>query len=301
MSDTRRAEKARSHRGQQKLRFEAAIDNIAEGLSMFDANEDLVVCNDRYASMYELPEELTRPGTPHRSIVAYRLEHGMRPAFGAEGFLDRHYALMAEKKPGVETVTLRSGRIIRIRHQPMKDGGWVATHQDITAEIRQAKELEEQNLRFEAALNNMTQGLCMFDRDKRLVVSNRRYAEMYRIPWQEVKAGMSLVDVLRQRLEAGNHPIGGDDAFVATRLAEVDKKDEAATTIVEMTDGRTICMVRQPLADGGWVATHQDITEQRKTQARVQHLARHDALTDLSNRILFQEHLEEVAARVRRG
>src|SRR5258708_28723904 len=108
MSDTRPAEKARSRRGQQKLRFEAAIDNIAEGLSMFDANENLVVCNDRYASMYELPKELTRPGTPHPKIVEYRLEHGMRPAFGAEGFLYRHQVLLGEKKPGVETVTLRS-------------------------------------------------------------------------------------------------------------------------------------------------------------------------------------------------
>src|ERR1700730_5546833 len=113
MSATRPVEKVHSRRGQQKLRFEAAIDNIAEGLSMFDANENLVVCNDRYASMCELPEELTRPATPLRSIVDYRLEHGMRPAFGSEGCLDRHQVLMAEKKPGVETVTLRSGRIIR--------------------------------------------------------------------------------------------------------------------------------------------------------------------------------------------
>src|ERR1700737_3489271 len=239
MSATRPVEKVHSRRGQQKIRFEAAIDNIAEGLSMFDADENLVVCNDRYASMYELPAELTTPGTPHRSIVEYRLEHGMRPAFGAEGFLDRHQVLMDEKKPGVETVTLRSGKIIRIRHQPMKDGGWVATHQDITAEIKQAKELEEQNLRFEAALNNMTQGLCMFDRDKRLVVSNRRYAEMYRIPWQEVKSGMSLYDILRQRLEAGNHPIGGGDAFVASRLVVV-AESKATTFVVEMMDGRVI-------------------------------------------------------------
>ena len=80
---------------------------------------------------------------------------------------------------------------------------------DITQDIRRAKEKELQNFRFEAALNNMTQGLCMFDRDKRLVVSNRQYAEMYGISPEDVRPGMPLEDVLRQRLEAGNEPIGG--------------------------------------------------------------------------------------------
>jgi diguanylate cyclase (GGDEF)-like protein len=224
----------------------------------------------------------------------------MHPVGGAAGFLERQQALMRDHRPNVETVELRNGKIISIGHQPMSDGGWVATHHDITADVRHANELRLQNLRFDAALNNMTQGLCMFDRDKRLVVSNRRYAEMYRIRPDQVKPGTRLDEVLRQRVDAGNVPIGGGDAFVTNRLAVVPE-GEAADFVVEMTDGRVISVRHQPLADGGWVATHEDITEQRRNEARIQHLARHDALTDLPNRVLFREHLEQVSTRSRGG
>jgi len=297
MSRAPSAAKTAKPRQQQKLRFEAAVRNISEGLCMFDAERKLVICNERYASIYKLPPELTRAGVPHHRIVNYRLERGMQPV-GSEGFLARHEELLREGKPGVVRVTLGNGRIIEIRHQPMADGGWVSTHRDITEEIARAKELELQNFLFESALNNMTQGLCMFDSDKRLVVSNRRYAEMYNIPPDKVKPGMTLAEILRQRLEAGNVPVEGINVFVDKR----PKLDAGQCAFdVEMTDGRIISILHQAWGDDGWVATHEDITEQRRNQARIRHMAGHDPLTDLPNRILFQDHLEQVKARVGGG
>ena len=179
-------------------------------------------------------------------------------------------------------------------------GGWVATHSDITDEMARERELELQSFRFSAALENMSHGLCMFDADRRLIVSNRRYAEMYRIPPERVTPGMSLADVLQQRLEAGNAPVGGKDVFVSNRLAIVAENEPCAFD-VEMMDGRTIFVRHQPTADGGWVATHEDMTEQRQQLARIKYLAAHDPLTDLPNRNLFETQLDHLETRIRRG
>jgi diguanylate cyclase (GGDEF)-like protein len=281
------------------IRFEAALRNISEGLSMFDAARKLVICNERYASIYELPAELTKAGTPHASIVEYRIEHGMQP-LGTENFLENHEVLLREGKAATVTVTLGNGRVISIRHRPIAGGGWVATHQDVTGEISREKELQLQSFRLEAALDNMTQGLCMFGSDSRLIVSNRRYAEMYKIPVERVRPGMELAELLSQRVDAGNMPVEGMNAFLAKRL-DMGAENESCAFDVEMIDGRVISVRHQSMIDGGWVATHEDITEQRRQLARLKHLAGHDALTDLPNRILFQRHLEQVVTRVQRG
>jgi diguanylate cyclase (GGDEF)-like protein len=299
MSRSPREAKAIRLRRQQKLRLEAALSNMSEGLCMFDADQRLVMCNERYASIYDLPPELTKPGVEHSRIVDYRLARGMR-SFDGESFIARHHALMSAKKASAEMVELASGRIIAIRHQPMADGGWVATHSDITEDVATAREIETQNRLFSSALDTMRQGLCMFDRDRRLVVSNRAYARMYRIAPEEVRPGMTLEEILRQRAENGNIPVEGMNVFIDKRV-KLAGPNSAAVFEVEMTDGRVILVQHQPNGDGGWVATHEDITEQKSNQARIRHLASHDGLTDLPNRTLYQDHLEQVSARVEGG
>ena len=81
----------------------------------------------------------------------------------------------------------------------MKDGGWVATHEDITEKqraeamlIANSAELKRANERFDVAISNMSQGLCLFDADKNLVISNRRYQEMYGLPDELVMPGTPL-------------------------------------------------------------------------------------------------------------
>ena len=283
----------------QFARLEAAVSNMAEGISMFDGESRLVISNKLYAEIYELPAELTRAGTLHRDIVAYRLNHGMEPFSGGD-FMKRHQELLSETKASVETVKLRNGRIVMIRHQTLAIGGWVATHLDITEQEMRKKELHEQNVRFDLAINNMQQGLCMYDADRRLIVSNRRYAEMYRIPADKIVPGMLLEEVLALRLSYGNRPAEGGAAYLANGKELLDNAGVEAD-IVEFDDGRVISILHRPIPDGGKVSTHQDITEQRRNEARIRHLARHDALTDLLNRSAFQDHLNTIPPRIKRG
>jgi diguanylate cyclase (GGDEF)-like protein len=162
------------------------------------------------------------------------------------------------------------------------------------------REITGQNERFTVALDNMSQGLCMFGTDKRLVVCNTRYLEMYGLPESLGQAGTHFRDILEHRVAQGVY--GGDDpeAYVQERLDAV-AEGVASTKIHQLTTGRTIAIVHQPMADGGWVATHEDITELQRVEARMAHMALHDALTDLPNRVLLRERIVDALQRGRRG
>lgn len=159
------------------------------------------------------------------------------------------------------------------------------------------QELRTQNTRFETAINNMTQGLAMFDADRKLIVCNKRYAEIYTIPSELIRNGTTAEQILHYRLEQGLYK---DRSFGS--LAERASKERTAhVNQIELADGRTIIVSHQPMLEGGWVSTHEDVTERRRADAQIEHMARHDALTDLPNRALFRERLEGALARTQRG
>jgi diguanylate cyclase (GGDEF)-like protein len=159
-----------------------------------------------------------------------------------------------------------------------------------------SQELEAVNLRLDAALNNMSQGLCMFDKDEKLVVCNERYTRMYGLPDNIARSGCTVRDLIERRAAAGT--FSGDAEQYLARLREQIAQGRRSYITNELGDGRTIAVLNQPMIDGGWVATHEDITERQRSEARIAHMARHDALTDLANRVLFRERMDDVLARL---
>jgi diguanylate cyclase (GGDEF)-like protein len=158
-------------------------------------------------------------------------------------------------------------------------------------------------MQFDAALTNMTQGLCMFDGQKRLVVWNDRYAELYQLSPDLLKVGTPHDTIIADRISRGI--LKGETSGFATR-AKIDAlgqlpKDATSSRIDEFADGRLMLVTRQPTPDGGWLATHEDITERRRAEAEIVHLARHDVLTGLANRAEFNARLEEATKRLQRN
>jgi PAS domain-containing protein len=138
-----------------------------------------------------------------------------------------------------------------------------------------AAELEAMNVRFDAALNNMSQGLCMFDAEQKVVVSNARYGEIYHLGPDQIKPGTSLRQILEYRREKGAH---------FTVAPEIYLKDnvKAAKEVQELADGRVVAIARHMMPDGGWITTHEDITERARNEKRIAFLAQHDLLTGLA-------------------
>jgi diguanylate cyclase (GGDEF)-like protein/PAS domain S-box-containing protein len=137
-----------------------------------------------------------------------------------------------------------------------------------TSAWRIRQELGEQNLRLDIALNNMNQGLCMFDAQNRLVVWNERYRQMYKIDPRRIWRGCMVRDLLDARIKASTFPL--DPEQYDRDLCEALKQGEAFTLNVELEDGRTIAVVNQPMQGGGWVATHEDITERKSSERELE-------------------------------
>ncbi len=177
----------------------------------------------------------------------------------------------------------------------------VAVFRDNVASLhRRENELQCTNLRFTAALENMSQGLAMYDADERLAVSNRRFCDITGLPPEQITAGMTYREVIGLCASAGHFPGRTADQAYAERCDHIAWIG-AATHDGQPTGGRAVAVRYEPMVGGGWVSTFEDVTERRANEARIMHMAHHDALTDLPNRVLFREHMERVLPRVRRG
>jgi diguanylate cyclase (GGDEF)-like protein len=162
--------------------------------------------------------------------------------------------------------------------------------QQLQVHRRSTRVLEKQKLQLDAAINNMPQGLVMLDATERLILCNDRYIEMYGLSRGVVKPGCTLSELLEHRGATGGSPkeLKQYRAELLAQLATV----KGTIRIVETTDDRKISISNQPMPDGGWVITHDDITQQRKAEAKLSHMATHDALTDLPNRASLRQQME---------
>ena len=281
------------------LLLHTALKNMAHGLCMFDRNQQLVVCNERYGQMYGLTPDQTKPGATLYSILQARVSAGVSPG-DAEQYIRTRLEEVVKGNAYYAENELSDGRVYAVSHQPMPNGGWVAIHQDITehkkterALLESTAALTSSNARFAAALQNMSHGLCMIDSSQKLLVANDRYRQIYNLPKELVQPGTTLCEILEFRAGSGNYIGPAPTEYIAAQLNN-------PTHIEKLGNGRVIQILRHAMADGCWLTMHEDITERWRNETRVSFLAHHDALTGLANRPALAEKIEDACARFRR-
>ena len=134
----------------------------------------------------------------------------------------------------------------------------------LAAAIGITRRMHVDNRRMRVAINNMSQGLCMFDRNERLVVCNRRYMELYQLPDEVVTPGRTLASLLEYRISTGSFSRDPDE--YRQGLVAAMAQGKTTTAEVKSDSGRVVAVINRPMADGGWVATHEDITERRSAE-----------------------------------
>ncbi len=169
--------------------------------------------------------------------------------------------------------------------------------------IREAKlahakaALEQTNLWFHSALEHMSQGLAMFDAQQRLIICNQQYPKIYRLASEQVRQGTTCDQLFGYRRTNG---LFADDEIEKARREGAPAAD-FAVRLKELRDGRSVLVSSRRLASGGWVETHEDVTERQRAATQIARMARHDALTGLANRTLFLEESKAAAAALERN
>lgn len=282
----------------QTERSQHALAHMSHGLIMYDADGRVVVCNERFLQFYDLDPNVVKPGLSHGAAIDHWLSRGNRADLPGDEFRDARMNDVRSRSPKTVLVTRYDGRRVQAVSRFMPDGGWVTVHEDVTERLQHEETLKQQNLmldeqyrRFDAALNNMSQGLCMLDASLHVIVCNRRYIEMYGLSPDIVKPGVSMREIMEHSCDLGIHP----NTTAAKLFADyVERLREGEHTLHRhLSDGRIIKLNHKRMEHGGWVVTYEDVTERHKAQARVAHMARHDSLTDLPNRTLFREKMGE--------
>jgi diguanylate cyclase (GGDEF)-like protein len=277
------------------------IEAMPAGLIIYDSEDRYVLCNERFEAMYPSTADVRVPGMSFEAILRAGLKRGVYDeALGREEawIAER---LAAHRQPySVYEQKHANGRWLRIEDCHTPNGGHIGIRIDVTEQKQREEQLRLENLKLDAALQNMSQGLVMFDRDGKLIVCNQKYAELYRLPPELIRSGVSHKQILEHRIGSGIVAESNSVRFVKDRtVAGVPKSP--AETVLELADGRTLLVALRPLQNGGWVSTHEDITSRREAEAQIAHMAHHDALTNLPNRTLLRQRLETALAQAQRG
>ncbi len=251
-----------------KTRMMQALDIMADGFVLYDSHDRIVAFNHRFVELNSHVASFIMPGALFETTLVEAIRcasfnmDGMSPEDFIKLQLKRH------RNPGEpHELQLANGRWLLVSEKRTDDGGTVGLHSDIT-ELKQrevriqeiSRELSVRNAHFQSALDNMIQGLCMFDADQKLIVCNHRYLDMYGFSPEVVKPGIALRDIMEYSISLGNYTKEEAERALSER-PDPNKLRERTTIKQYLRDGRVIAVMNEPMANNGSIATYQDITE----------------------------------------
>jgi diguanylate cyclase (GGDEF)-like protein/PAS domain S-box-containing protein len=280
-------------RREQQLEF--AINNVSQGVVVFDADGTVVLCNQRYRDIYELSPDVVKPGCTVEDLLRHSNDVAPLTKRPEEITRDLREAL-AKGETLTRLIERRNGSVTYAISRPIPGGGWVALHQDVTdrrnaERAAQTAERAAQTAesaatlaeaaaqvaheRLLAAFDVVPEGLALFDSDDRLVLWNRRLTELYP-KTTNFRVGTRFEDVIRNGLAHGQYPDarGREEEFLAER---VNLHNRLRSTIEHQLDGqRWVRAEEQRTAEGGTIHVRVDITDLKNREASFRLLFEHN-------------------------
>ncbi|MFB9270188.1 EAL domain-containing protein [Bradyrhizobium erythrophlei] len=266
-----------SQRQSAQARLSDALESSREGVVLLDADGQIALANSRASEFIRHSPQLVYADSAAELATAD-----------------------ADVDESASEARLADGRWLRVSRSQTQEGGVILVYSDITTLKQQKAELHATNLRLDAALTHMSQGLCLYDGEGRLQVINRRFCEIFNISPELVAPGMTLEDLLMLSIAAGNHGKQTVIDLLVERARSISR-EEGGNYLQHLSDGRIVSIAQRSTSDGGWLVTCEDVTEQQRAESQIAFMARHDALTRLPNRTLLAERIEQAVAQAGRG
>jgi diguanylate cyclase (GGDEF)-like protein/PAS domain S-box-containing protein len=273
---------------EQNFRLDGALNNMNQGLCMFDAQNRLLVWNERYREMYDIDPRNIWRGCTIRDLLDARIAAGTFPLDPGRYDADLRDSLK-QGKAFTLNIELQDGRTIAVVNQPMKGGGWVATHEDMTERNRADRELERTRSFLDTIIENVPSPIVVKDiPDLRYLLINRA-AERYLGIDRAVLLGKTAADVMPEATAAAIE-VEDRKLLASGKIGFVD--EHAVVTPGNGT--RVVTVTRLPVRGPGGqpqylISVINDLTERKHHEQRIEHMARHDTLTDLPNRAAFND------------
>ena len=285
---------------QEKSWLNTALDNMTQGLILFDASECMVFCNQRYIDMFGLSRDIVKPGCHFSDILQHRKETG-----SLMEDVDESCAVIradvARGRVNYNILESADGRAVKIVMRPLAPGGWVATMEDVT-ERRNLEQERDRNYAFLLQIiDHIPSQITVKEaRDRRYLLVNRVAETQFGLKRAQI-VGKTAVDVF-SKAEAD---------FIAAKDNETLQSDDGLFLDEHPWESRGVgkrfitsrrIWIKDQSGEGRYIINVvDDVTDRRRADEKIAHLAHYDALTDLPNRVLFREQVERELQRISRG
>ncbi|NVK18726.1 MAG: PAS-domain containing protein [Methylocystaceae bacterium] len=285
-------------------RLQTIVENLPSGVTLFNENLQMLICNDRFKELLQFPEEMFLNHLPDmKQLVDYNARRGeYGPGIPEEKIAET----LAKAKMRDDHVFERvrpDGTILEIRGKWLKDA-FVTTYTDITERKKAEEEAKRNATYLQALLQNLDQGVTVIDENLNIIFWNKAFFTLLEFPEHLIKPVMSYEDLLRFNAERGEYGPGDPEQQVKMRL-QASLKFEPHHFERQRPNGRTLEVTGKPLKiDGksvGFITTYVDITEHKRMAARLRKMANTDVLTELYNRRYFTLLLEREIKRSQRA
>ena len=284
----------------QKHRLDTALNNMTQGLVLYDAAARVVICNQRYLDLYGLSAAAIKPGRHFYEVIRHRKETGSFNG-DVDAFCSTVMANVAKGKVTHSILDTRDGRSVHIVNRPLPEGGWVATMEDITDRRNLEKERDRNYSFLREIIDNIPSQITVKDaKDRRYLLVNRVAETQFGLS-RDAVVGKTAADLFP---EPAAEIILADDDRVLSSPDQTFLKEHAWDS--DTMGRRYITSKRIGIPDEAGEPRYiinvvEDVTERRRADEKIEHLAHYDSLTDLPNRVLFREHIERELEKARQG